>query len=63
MTKQNQIYKCEVCGNIVEILHTAVGELVCCGHSMKLIVEKTENEGQEKHLPVIEKLPDNVCRG
>lgn len=73
MTKQNQIYKCEICGNITEVLHVGVGELVCCGQAMKLIVEKINEEGQEnptdakalvdKHLPIVEKLPDNICRG
>lgn len=54
MTELNQIYKCEICGNIVEVLHTATGELVCCGQPMDLQQEKTEDEGQEKHVPVIE---------
>lgn len=55
MTKLNEVYKCEVCGNIVQVLHAGVGELVCCGQPMKLQIEKTEDLGQEKHVPVIEK--------
>ena len=55
MTEQNQIYKCNVCGNIVEILHTGAGELVCCRVAMQLMNEKTQDEGLEKHVPVIEK--------
>ncbi len=55
MTEQKQIYKCEVCGNIVEVLHEGAGELVCCGQPMKLLEEKVEEQGKEKHLPVIEK--------
>lgn len=62
MTKLHQIYKCEVCGNIVEVLHTGAGELVCCGQPMKLQREKTQDEGQEKHVPVIGELPANVCK-
>jgi len=58
MTKQNEVYKCEICGNIVEVLHEASGELVCCGEPMKLLEEKTQDEGQEKHVPVIEKQGD-----
>ena len=54
MTKLNEIYKCEVCGNIVEMTHTGVGELVCCGQPMKLQVEKNEDVGSEKHVPVVE---------
>jgi len=55
MTEQKQIYKCNVCGNIVEVLHSGVGQLVCCGQPMELLKEKTEDVGQEKHVPVIEK--------
>jgi len=60
ITKQKQIYKCDICGNIVEVLHTGVGELVCCGEPMKLLKEKTEDIGQEKHVPVIEKIDKGV---
>jgi len=55
MTKRFQIYKCEVCGNIVEVLHPGKGQLVCCGQPMKLLEEQTEEQGYEKHVPVIEK--------
>lgn len=50
-----QIYKCEVCGNMVEVLHVGGGELVCCGQPMKLMVENTVDASKEKHVPVIEK--------
>jgi len=58
MTKQSQIYKCEICGNIVEVLHEGAGELVCCGKPMKLIIENTTDAAREKHVPVIEKIAD-----
>ena len=54
MTTQKQVYKCNVCGNIVEVLHAGKGELVCCGQPMELLQEKTADVGQEKHVPVIE---------
>jgi superoxide reductase len=60
MTELRQVYKCEICGNIVEVLHAGVGELVCCGQAMKLMEEKTKDEGMEKHVPVIEKTVDGV---
>ena len=56
MTERLQVYKCEVCGNIVEMLHTGVGELVCCGQPMKLYVENTVDAAKEKHVPVVEKI-------
>lgn len=55
MTVQRQIYKCAICGNITEVVHAGVGDLVCCGQPMMLMVEKTEDAGNEKHVPVIEK--------
>jgi len=58
MTKRSQIYKCEICGNIVEVLHEGAGELVCCGKPMKLIIENTTDAAREKHVPVIEKTAD-----
>ncbi|MBL7136829.1 MAG: desulfoferrodoxin [Candidatus Marinimicrobia bacterium] len=53
MTKRLQIYKCEICGNIVEVLHVGGGKLVCCGQPMKLMEEKTEDSSVEKHVPFI----------
>ena len=60
MTKRLQIFKCEICGNIVEVLHTGIGELVCCGQPMVLQKEKTEDEGNEKHVPVIERTEKGI---
>ncbi|MCK4255462.1 desulfoferrodoxin [candidate division WOR-3 bacterium] len=60
MTKKLQVYKCEICGNIVEVLHTGVGELVCCGQPMKLLEEQTEEQGKEKHVPVVEKIDNKI---
>ena len=56
MTTQLQIYKCETCGNIVEVLHEGAGELVCCGAPMKLYKENDVDAAVEKHVPVIEKV-------
>jgi superoxide reductase len=60
MTARLQIYKCEVCGNIVEVLHEGAGELVCCGQPMKLLVENTVDAAKEKHVPVIAKTASGV---
>jgi superoxide reductase len=58
MAEQLQVYKCEVCGNIIEVLHAGAGELVCCGQPMKLIKENTVDAAKEKHVPVVEKTAD-----
>jgi superoxide reductase len=60
MTKLNEIYKCEICGNIVEVLHAGAGELVCCGQPMNLMKENSVDAAKEKHVPVIEKTSDGI---
>jgi len=56
MAVRLQVYKCNICGNIVEVLHGGAGELVCCGEPMELLDEKTADATTEKHVPVIEKV-------
>ena len=55
MTAKMQVYKCELCGNIVEVLHAGDGALVCCGKPMVLMEEKTADSSTEKHVPYIER--------
>lgn len=54
MPEKLEIYKCEACGNIVEVIEGGGAELVCCGEEMKLMSENTVDAAQEKHVPVIE---------
>lgn len=54
MTERLQVYKCELCGNIVEVLHQGDGKLICCGEEMKNFAENTVDAAKEKHVPVIE---------
>ncbi|MCD4784598.1 MAG: desulfoferrodoxin [Candidatus Eremiobacteraeota bacterium] len=58
MTEKLQVWKCELCGNIVESIHGGKGQLVCCGAPMILKEEKTADRATEKHVPVIEKTDD-----
>jgi len=58
MTEKLQIYKCQVCGNIVEMVHTGAGELVCCDQPMTLLAENSTDAATEKHVPVVEKTAD-----
>ena len=60
MAERLQVYKCEACGNIVEVLHAGAGELVCCGQPMVLLQENTVDAAKEKHVPVIEKVAGGV---
>ena len=54
MAKLNEVYKCNLCGNIVEVLHAGAGVLVCCNERMALLTENTVDASKEKHVPVIE---------
>jgi superoxide reductase len=60
MTELNQIYRCNVCGNIVEVINTGVGELVCCGQPMELLIERQTDVGPEKHIPIVEKTEKGI---
>jgi len=56
MAEKMEVYKCDVCGNIVEILHGGKGQLVCCNQPMKQMKENTVDAAKEKHVPVVEKV-------
>ena len=60
MIKFKQVYKCEICGNIVEVIHESAGTLICCGQPMTLQVENTVDAAKEKHVPVVEKVEGGV---
>ena len=60
MTELRDLYKCQICGNVVEIVHPGAPALVCCGQPMEKLIIKTEDTGKEKHVPVIESTEDGV---
>ena len=60
MPQLNEVYKCELCGNIVEMLHGGPGALTCCNQKMVLQTENTVDAAQEKHVPVIEIGADSI---
>jgi superoxide reductase len=60
MPDKLEIYRCEACGNMVEVIHGGGADLVCCGENMALMVENTVDAAIEKHVPVIEKVDGGV---
>jgi superoxide reductase len=60
MAERLQVYKCDLCGNIVEVVHGGGGELICCGQPMNLLVENTTDAAVEKHVPVVEELEHGI---
>ena len=60
MAERFEIFRCNICGHIIEVLREGAGELVCCNQPMEKLQPKTEDTGQEKHVPVIEKTDDGV---
>lgn len=60
MRQRYEVYKCEVCGNIITVLHAGKGGLVCCGEPMVLCAENTTDAAREKHVPVIEKAAGGI---
>ena len=59
-TKRNQVYKCGVCGNMVEVVHASGGTLSCCNQAMTLQEEQTADQTLEKHVPVVTKVDGGV---
>ena len=63
MTEKLELYKCEICGNMVEVVLSGVGELVCCGEPMEKLKPKTDELDpalKEKHIPVVNRLDDGI---
>ncbi len=60
MNTRNGVFKCELCGNIVEMVHVSAGELVCCGQKMTFMEEKSADFTTEKHVPIIEETPEGI---
>ncbi len=60
MIKIRELYKCEVCGNVVEVVNEGAPALVCCDQDMKRLEAKTEDKGNEKHLPVVSRKGDGI---
>ena len=53
MANRTEVYVCELCGNVVEVLDGADGPLACCGQDMTLQKENTTDAAQEKHVPLV----------
>ena len=60
MTRLRDIYRCDICGNVVEIQNEGAPDLHCCGQAMEKLYAKTEDQGQEKHVPVVEEVDGGV---
>jgi len=60
MTQLRELYRCDICGNVVEIAHEGASDLVCCGKPMVKLEAKTEDEAREKHVPVIEEAGNGI---
>jgi len=60
MTQLREIYKCNICGNVVEIVNEGAPSLVCCGQPMEKLLARTEDQGKEKHVPVIEEISGGI---
>lgn len=59
-TELLQVFRCAICGNIVEVVHAGAGQLVCCNQPMEALAENTTDAAVEKHVPVIEKVDGGI---
>jgi superoxide reductase len=60
MAARFEVYKCDSCGNIVEMVHDGKGQMICCGKAMRVLKENTVDASKEKHIPVVEKSKDEI---
>ncbi|MBA4417782.1 MAG: desulfoferrodoxin [Syntrophus sp. (in: bacteria)] len=60
MAERYEVYKCDICGNIVEVLHGGKGAMTCCNQPMTLLKGNTVDASLEKHVPVIEKTAEGI---
>lgn len=60
MAEKLEVYYCEVCGNLIEVLDAGIGELTCCDEPMTLLEENTVDAAKEKHVPVIEAVEHGI---
>jgi superoxide reductase len=60
MSKEAEVYKCESCGAIIEVIQGGAGKLVCCNAPMALQAENTVDAAVEKHVPVVEKVEGGI---
>lgn len=60
MTEIFQVYKCDSCGNIVEMLHGGQGQMICCGKAMRKLAENTVDASLEKHVPVVSSIGECI---
>lgn len=58
--KRLDVYKCDICGNIIEVVHPGAPALVCCQQPMKEMVENTVDAAKEKHVPMLERTNDGL---
>ena len=59
-TKQLQVYRCSLCGNMIEVVHASTGQLVCCGEPMDALAENDTDAALEKHVPVVEAVDGGI---
>ena len=55
-----KMYVCPICGNIIEKIYDSKVPVVCCGKKMEELAANTVEASQEKHIPLVEVLGDEV---
>lgn len=60
MKENVNFYRCPICGNVIELIEGDINHMMCCGRKMELMVANTQDAAVEKHVPVYEKVEDEI---
>lgn len=60
MKENVNFYRCPICGNVIELIEGDINHMMCCGQKMELMVANTQDAAVEKHVPVYEKVEDEI---
>lgn len=60
MKENVNFYRCPICGNVIEPIEGDINHMMCCGQKMELMVANTQDAAVEKHVPVYEKVEDEI---
>ena len=60
MKENVRFYFCPICGNVIGLIDGDMNKITCCGKKMELMNANSTDASQEKHVPVCERVQDEI---